>query len=397
MNYEETYRNIIIRAMVNLQEGESLSINTNPAHLDFARDLAQEAAELTLQPVHIVVINQGIPGDVLTTKPILQDQLASEPIRSVLLRIDDTEERNWQLPAGDRETLQNAAQLQQFGILAPPQLDKPIAPWAVAAVPGPIWAQQLLGKDATTADLYKQLMHVLKLDASDPIQAWKEHVSLIDARIAQLNRLDSDYLDLTTAHGTALRVSSVPESRWRGSVKKLASGRAFMPHLPLDRVSMLPERYITSGVLVCAEPFSLLGHTIRGATFTFVQGAIAAVEADEGKEILTSVLQSDAGVLRLGELSLVEAPSELSAIADHFGYSGFDENRTSSVTLGMGEAMHLEALDTYTDEAQLQEETGCNVSNLRIRIPIGDPTLSITACTSTGDSVTIMKNGTFLL
>jgi aminopeptidase len=397
MNYEEAYREIIIRVMLNLQEGELLSINTNPSHLDFARDLAQEASEITLQPVHIVVINQGVPGDVISTKPILHDQLTSDPIRSVLLRIDDTEERNWQITAQDHEVLQQPVKLQQFGILAPPQLDKPIAPWAVAAVPGPIWARQLLGNAATPSDVYQKLIRVLKLDALHPIQAWKDQISLIDTRLAQLNRLDCEYLELTTGCGTSLRVSLVPESRWRGSVRKLDSGRSFMPLLPLDRMSMLPERYVTSGVVTSSEPFSLLGHTIRGAVLTFVQGEIVAIHADEGEKILATALEADAGILRLGELSLVDEHNALSEISHYFGYRGFDENRTSSITLGMGEAMHLEALDTYTDEEQLQEQTGCNVSNLRIRIPIGEDTLSVVAYTATGDAVTIMENGSFLL
>jgi len=387
---------ILLRVAINIQEGESLSINTNPGHLDFARDLAQLAAETTLQPVNVVVVTEGKPGDVLEVKPILNELLSKPAIQGALLRIDDTEDRQWDFSADPQVVVKEPALLQRTGNLAPPQLDRQVAPWSIVPVPGPVWARRLLGEHATEQDLYERLADVLMLNQTDPQQAWKEHVSLIDYRLATLNRLDVDYYEIRSGTGTSVRISPVVESRWRGGVRKLGTGRAFIPQLPPDRVSMLADRTFTEGVVHASRPFPLLGGVVKGAKIEFTQGAVSSFSADAGEELLAAALQVDEGINRLSEFSLVEHGSTLSQLADTFGYKGFDENSMSSLVLGMGEAFHLEALDMYTDEMELQDKTGCNVSNLRFRLPIGDENLSVIAYLVDGSNTTIMQNGKFL-
>ncbi len=387
---------ILLRVAINIQEGESLSINTNPGHLEFARDLAQIASEITLQPVNIVVVIDGKPGDVIDVSPILNEKLASLPTRGVLLRIDDTEDRQWEIAADVQTIVKEPALLQRAGNLGPPQLDKPVAPWAIVPVPGPLWAKRLLGNRATELDLYGRLADALLLNQEQPLQSWKEHIARIDYRLALLNRLDIEYLELTNGAGTRLRLAPVSESRWRGGVRKLADGRAFLPLLPPDRVSMLVDRTATEGVIHTTGPFPLLGGTVSGAKFEFTGGVVSACSAEQGEHLLKAALAVDEGILHLGECSLVEHGSRLSHVADHFGYRGFDENSISTLTLGMGEAFHLEALETYTDEMELQQKTGCNVSNLRIRFPIGDDNLTIIAHQSDGLDMVIMRDGRFL-
>lgn len=397
MNYQERYMEILLRVAINIQQGESLSINTNPGTLEFAKDLAQLASETTLQPVHVVLVDQGKPGDVVTFTPIEHEQLSSTPIRAALLRLDDTEDRQWDFTIGPQQMATDMSLLQRAGNLAPPQLDKQVAPWSIVAVPGPNWAKRLLGKQATEAQLWELLSPVFKLDSEDPQQAWREHVSMIDHRLAVLNRLDAESFEISTTAGTRLILSSVEGSRWRGGVRKLDDGRAFIPHLPLDRVSMLVERTITNGVVHTTKPFPLLGGYVEHAVLEFHNGSIVSFDADKGKDLLEIAFSIDAGARKLGECSLVEHGSTLAEISHTFGYRGFDENFLSTLTLGMGEAYHLEALDRYSDEEELQEQTGCNVSTLRMRIPIGDSGLCVGAQLFDGSSETIMQNGQFIL
>lgn len=397
MDYRTTYMEILLSVVMNIQEGESLSINTNPGHLDFARDLAQIASETTLQPVHIVPIEEGSPGEVITVSPIEHEQSPLPPLRAALLRLDDTEDRDWDFSADPQQIAQDFALLQKVGNLAPPQLDRQVAPWSIAAVPGPVWARRLLGNHATEQQLWDVLAPVFKIEDKDPQHAWREHISLLDSRLANLNRLEVETFEIRNETGTRLTLAPVLESRWRGGVRKLENGRAFVPHLPLDRVSMLVDRSTTTGILRTTKPFPLLGGMVEGAVLEFSQGRIVSFDAASGKELLKIALGMDEGASRMGECSLVEKGSALTHIADVFGYAGFDENHTSTITLGMGEAFHLEALDTYSDELELQEQTGCNVSNLRVRLPIGDDNLSFTARLIDGDEIIIMHNGQFLI
>lgn len=397
MNLKTRYMEIILHVVMNIQEGESLSINTNPGHYDFAQELAELAAETTLQPVNIVVITEGKPGDVISINPTLHELLSTPPIRAILLRLDDTEDREWNFSADPNEIIKQPALLQKTGNLAPPQLDVQIAPWSIVPVPGLIWAHRLLGPRATEQDLYHQFAKIFMLSEENPQQAWKEHAALIDSRLAAINRLDISHLTITTEAGTNLKLSAVEESRWRGGVRKLPNGRAFLPQIPLNRISMLANRVMTEGVVYSSKPFPLLGGQVEGARLEFSHGSVVSFSAEKGEHLLSLALSVDEGARKLGECSLVDQNTPLTELADFFGYVGFDENALTSLTLGMGEAYHLEALDTYTDEFELQEKTGCNVSSIRFRLPIGDDQLSVVAHKTDGTTITIMENGAFLL
>ncbi|MGE0073982.1 MAG: aminopeptidase [Sphaerochaetaceae bacterium] len=396
MDYRSTYMEILLRVAIRIQEGDSLSINTNPSHLDFARELAQSASETTLQAVHIVVIEDGVPGDVLEVTPVIHEQSLAPPTGAALLRLDDTEDRDWDFTADPVDIVQNMGLLQKVGNLAPPQLDKQVAPWAVVPVPGPVWARRILGKKASEEDLWKALGPVFKLDTSNPLRAWQDQVTWIDHRLSLLNRHDVVSWHIRSDEGTDLSVCAVDQSRWRGGVLRLGSGRTFLPLLPLERVSMLVERLQGRGVIKASRPFRLLGGMVEGASFELAQGTIVGFDADRGKELLALALSMDSGSAKLGELSLVDEHSQLGTLAHHFGYGGFDENLTSSITIGMGETYHLEALDTYADEMELQEQTGCNVSTLRARIPIGTGNLQVSARLEDGSEIVFMQNGVFL-
>lgn len=388
---------IILYIALNIQEGESLSINVNPSHLEFARDLAQRASEITLQQVNIVVIQNGIPGDAIAVTPVMHDLMSAPPTSFALLRIDDTEDRKWTIEADPLEISKSMTLLQKAGNLAPPQLDRQVAPWSVVAVPGPSWAARLLGPRATADDLWEALADTLKLTAANPREAWRDQVSLISHRLSELNRHDIETLRLQSSQ-TDISVSLAAESRWRGGIGVLPNGRAFLPYLPLDRVSMLPDRTATEGTLVASGPFPLLGGVVEHASITFSQGVAVDFDARKGKKLLAIAFGIDEGAKRLGELSLVDGDAPLERIpACHFGYAGFDENATSSVTMGMGEAQHLEALESYADALELQEQTGCNTSDLRVRIPIGTSDLSVTASLSDGTCIDIMYGGRLIV
>ncbi len=394
MDYLKRYMDIIVHAVLGLQQDEGLSINTDPSHVEFALDLAQVASEITLQQVSVVVIDEGHPRDALHVVPVEHELSPHNPSGYVLLRLDDTEQR---IPIGQPPDaiVRDFALLQQAGNLAPPQLDRPVAPWAVVAVPGPHLAQAVLGPYAVEQDLWSFLSPVLKLDRDDPVQAWKEQTVLINRRMSDLNRLDSQHLRITTA-STDLTVALVQQSRWRNGVLRLASGRTFLPRLPLDRVTMLPDRQVTNGVLCASRSFPLLGGTVEGALFEFESGKVVRYDATHGKELLDLAFKFDEGARYLGEVSLVDQDVQLAQLSFATGYCGFDENAGSSILFGMGESSHLEALDMYEDAYHLQQETGCNASDIRFRVPFGDGSLRVDSLDSDEFVTTIMHNGLFI-
>lgn len=395
MNVRNRYIDLLLHVVLHIQEGEALSINTDLTHLEFAKDLAQEASEITLQEVHIVTITDGKPEDVLSITPVMNEQSVVPPARALLLRIDDTETRQWHIDEQPETILKNMALLQRCGNLGPPQLNRPVAPWSVIAVPGPSWAENMFGSRKDEQQLWNIFSKVLRLDRDDYLVAWEQAFSLMKNRLSELNRLDCTGLRITGT-GTDLMLTPLDESRWRGGLHTLSNGRTFVPYLPGERISMLANRFLTKGTVTASRPFPLLGKLVEKATLTFFEGKVVDFDATKGKDQLAIALGADDGSSRLAELSLVDILAPLAELERPSGYYGFDENQVSSIILGMGDASHLEALGTYESEEELQQETGCNISLIRFRVPIGDSSLCVKAVLSDGSELDIMRNGTFL-
>jgi aminopeptidase len=388
------YAQVILHSAIHIQQGESLSINTNPASLEYARELAQMASEVTLQQVNIVVIDKGVPKDVLSANPVEHEQLITPPTSYALLRLDDTEDREWEFHDDPESVLGNMALLQKAGILGAPPLTRQVAPWALMAVPGPVWANRLFGEGGTEEELWRLFTYVMKLDAKDPIGAWDEQARLIQHRLKVLNSLEISKLRIQSAK-TDLTFSLVKDSHWRGGRQILPNGRSFIPQLPLERVSAIPERSSVTGTISASRPFKLLGKIVENAVFTFEKGKVVDAQASSGVELLRQVLAIDQGASRLGEIALVDEDSPLCGFGDFFGYSGFDDNLSSSIAFGVVDSLHLDDNTGFEDEADLQARTGCNISDIHLVVKFGTRDTRASVLLSDGSEIDIVQNGNF--
>ncbi|MFA5569879.1 MAG: aminopeptidase [Sphaerochaetaceae bacterium] len=378
--------------LLQLQENESLSINTDQQHFHFVQDLAQRASEVTKKEVHVVIVTDGKPSGHYSYTP-QEEQESSSPItRGVLLRIDDTEKRELANDLSVKEIVSSPPLLQMCGNLGSPQLNKEVAPWAVVALPGTQWAQKVLHPKATEEELWKVFDSLFFLSSNNFDHKWNGIFSAIKERALFLNRLEIQTLHIQTDH-TDLYLSLVEESRWRSSIHTLSSDRHFASYIPPLRVSALVHRNSVQGVVKASEDFYLFGKLIKQAQLTFFQGELTNVEAEVGLDVLLEALAVDEGASRISEISIVNPHPGFEQLSFPTGYSGFDDHHTTTLALGMGEVSHLEDLDTYEDEKQLEEQTGCNTSLLHLRFPIGHHTLSIEAITEDGEKVLIVSDG----
>ena len=390
------YAQVILHSAIHIQQGESLSINTNPSLLEYARELAQMASEVTLQQVNIVVIDKGVPKDVLAANPVEHEQMITPPSSFALLRLDDTEDREWDFREDPESALGNMALLQKAGILGAPPLTRQVAPWALMPIPGPVWANRLFGEGGTEEELWRLFTYVMKLDAKDPTGAWDEQARLIQHRLNVLNslRISSVHIQNST---TDLTFSLVKDSHWRGGRQILPNGRSFIPQLPLERVSVIPERSSVTGTIRASRPFKLLGKMVENAVFTFAEGRVVDAQASSGAQLLRQVLSIDQGASRLGEIALVDEDSPLRGFGDFFGYSGFDDNLSSSIAFGVVDSLHLDDNSGFEDENDLQARTGCNISDIHLVVKFGTPDTKVNVLLTDGIEINIMHDGSFKL
>ncbi|MFA7371465.1 MAG: aminopeptidase [Sphaerochaetaceae bacterium] len=386
MDWQHLYLKYIIEVVLNLRVHDNLSINTNSAHLETALTLAQEASEVTLKEVHVVPLEEGVARDVITIKPLAGEDKGANLGQAVLLRIDDTEERQWLVEESPQSILENLPLLQKVGNLGPPQMNREIAPWALVPYPGKAWAEHLGMSEEQLWHLFSHLFGLSNREFD------KERHQTVYRQLLTLNRSDpclytfkGDHSDFTIAMNR--------NGRWRSGLSQLSNARPFISMLPIGRLTMLSDCDSLNGKISAPYPFPLLGGVVEGATFEFFQGELTAYSAKRGEELLTLAFNVDRGARKVSGVTLIDNKLALPATVKGYGYKGFDESVTNSITFGMGEARHVEALEEYTNEEELAMQTGCNLSTIRVVVPLEAESLSITD----GSGKTIMENGEIII
>ena len=124
--------------------------------------------------------------------------------------------------------LNSAPLLQRFGLLAPPQLNKPLSPWAVIAVPGPLWAKHLYGSVNELDALWENFAKALFLDYDNYKEKWEEHLLVLQNRMRTFNRLEVDYFHIK-GDGTDLVLKGCEMGRWRSGLYVLQDVGPFIP------------------------------------------------------------------------------------------------------------------------------------------------------------------------
>src|SRR5439155_11737553 len=98
--------------------------------------------------------------------------------------------------------------------------------WTVSLWPTPDWAQLVhpgLGDDAATAELWRQLEFVLRLDEPDPAEAWRARLRELQDAAARMTAAGFDALRFD-GPGTELTVGLLPTSRFLGGTATTVDG-----------------------------------------------------------------------------------------------------------------------------------------------------------------------------
>lgn len=387
MEISNRYMEFILYVVLQVEKGDSLTINSSSENLEFATKLGQKCAEITQMASQVVIVDKGKVGEVIPLKPLENSELSTTPTVQILLRIDDFKTKIDDDNLTVEQILNSAPLLQHYNTLAPPQLNRPIAPWAVIPLPNFSWAKELYNDEKLVDKVWSEFATLLELDSDNWLDHWNEKLQLAQSRLRSLNRLDCDHYKIV-GDNINLRCKKLDFSRWQSGLSTLENGRTYIPYLNLNRYSILLDRDSTVGEFQINDDFKLLNQVVSKATIKVFDGEVVGVDALKGKEVLAKVVSCDDGSSHLSELSLVEEPLEIIKST----YLGFDEAKRNSVVFGMGDSSHIEALETYDDENQLQQLTGCNISLVRIRVPL-EGSLDVIGCYEDGNEIKIMENG----
>lgn len=149
-------------------------------------------------------------------------------------------------------------------------------------------------------------------------------------------------------------------------------------NLPGGEVFTAPVVDSVEGAVHFDVPLYRQGRKIEGARLRFEDGTVVSHEADRNEEVLTSVLETDAGARRLGELGI-----GMNRSIDQFTANMlFDEK--------MGDTVHMAVGSAYEECVGEENEANESAEHVDLIVDMADDS------TITVDGEVVQRNGAFV-
>lgn len=265
--------------------------------------------------------------------------------------------------------------------------------WCVAGAAVPAWGERvfpgLTGADAET-QLWDAIFHICRVYRPDPVAAWRDHLARLAAWRETLNARQYDALRLR-GDGTDLTLGLPRGHVWASGAMASAAGVLFTANLPTEEVFTLPDRARVDGTVRATKPLSYGGTLIDDFSVTFAGGRVVDFQAGQGGDLLRSLIETDEGAARLGEIALVPHSSPISQSGLMFYNTLFDENASSHIALGRAYKFSLADGTSLSDEAFI--DRGGNLSRIHIDFMIGSETVDVDGLTADGRVEPLMHGG----
>lgn len=265
--------------------------------------------------------------------------------------------------------------------------------WCVASYPSVGWAKMMfpeLSDDEAVNKLLETILKTVRVDQEDPVKAWEEHDHLLHEKADYLNNKKYKALHYKS-EGTDLSIELPNGQYWSGASSVNSKGNSFVANMPTEEVFTAPHKNGVNGTVSNTLPLSYSGNIIDDFTLTFKDGEVVDYKAGVGEEILKSILETDEGSKRLGEVALVPVDSPISNMNTLFYNTLFDENASCHIALGSAYAFCIEGGKDMT--AEQFAENGLNDSTTHVDFMIGSKDLSIDGILENGEKEPVFRDG----
>ncbi len=265
--------------------------------------------------------------------------------------------------------------------------------WLVISPATEEWAAQVYPEeapDAALAHLWNELFHLCRIDRDDPIQAWEEHVEDLKRRADFLTGHAFESLHYE-GPGTDLVVRLPKGHLWLSAGETDAQGTFCVVNLPTEEAFTAPQRDGVNGTVRATMPLNYNGVTVENIRLELKDGQIVKYEADTGLEALRSIIETDEGGRRLGEIALVSQDSPIARSGKLYYNTLYDENASCHIAIGMAYPTCLAGGRDMSEEELIA--AGLNQSMTHVDFMIGSDALNVTAQASDGAQVPIIRQG----
>ena len=265
--------------------------------------------------------------------------------------------------------------------------------WCIAAVPGVAWAKKVfpgLPKGKAVEKLWEAILMTSRVN-EDPIKAWEEHNADLRKRCEYLNSLGIRELHYTADNGTNLTVGMIPEAMFCGGAEKSRQGIVFNPNIPTEECFISPMKGKAEGIVYSTKPLCYEGQIIDNFSMRFENGKVVEAHAEQGEELLNTMLNMDEGASYLGECALVPQRSPICESGLLFYSTLFDENAACHLAVGAGFTDTIR--DCHSKTLEECRALGINESMVHEDFMIGCDSMNIDAICADGKTVPIFRNG----
>jgi aminopeptidase len=265
--------------------------------------------------------------------------------------------------------------------------------WLVVCGAAARWAAKVfpdVDPAVQTTRLWDEIFRMCRLDGAAAASGWQAHLESLESRSAALNARRFRALTYR-GPGTDLTIGLPDDHLWVSGRSVSRRGVRFAPNMPTEEVFTMPHKDRVDGVVKSSKPLSYGGVMIDDFTVRFSAGRAVEVTAAQGESVLRSMVESDEGAARLGEVALVPHSSPISQAGRLFYNTLFDENAASHVALGAAYRFTMKGTESMTDEAFAA--AGGNRSMIHVDFMIGHGSLDVDGVLADGTSEALMRNG----
>jgi aminopeptidase len=393
------YAELAVNVGVNVQPGQVLGVNAFVEHAPFARAVARAAYEAGASFVDVAYADQHVRRAHIENAA--DDQLGYSPpwaverydelgrIGGALLAISGNPEPElFSDLDGERVGKARMKEVAEASL----RLSDGVCNWSIVAYPNEGWARTVFD-EPDVERLWDAVAHAVRLDADDPVAAWREHISRLQARAAALNERRFDHLRYR-GPGTDLMIGLHPESAWQAALDH-SNGIDHVANMPTEEVFTTPDSRRVDGYVRSTLPLQIQGNIVRDLEVRFEGGRAVEVKAGTGEDVMRTHVATDEGAARLGEVALVDGHSAVGETGLVFYDTLYDENASSHIALGAPILQAVEWAGALAPEERV--ERGVNHSSIHTDFMIGSNELEVDGVTASGDAVPILRAGDWLL